>query len=114
MYGKMQGIKPGNRIEFGRAWGADQMATRTWNKDRAGKRIDARLAELPVKDVEIREYVRDTDLTGLPMNVAYRVDGVQLYADILNLRGLRGQRFRYGSGDDHGCQLPVAVAFPHG
>lgn len=67
------------------AWGADQMATRTWNKDRASKRIDARLAELPVKDVEIREYVRDTNLTGLPMNVAYRVDGVQLYADILNL-----------------------------
>ncbi|HEY4381398.1 MAG TPA: adenylate/guanylate cyclase domain-containing protein [Acidobacteriaceae bacterium] len=61
------------------------MGTRTWNKDRAGKRIEARLAELPAKDVEIREYVRDTDLTGLPMNVAYRVDGVHLYADILNV-----------------------------
>jgi len=64
------------------------MATRTWNKDRATKRIDARLSELPAKDIEIREYVRETDLTGLPMNVAYRVDGVHVYADILNLAAM--------------------------
>lgn len=64
------------------------MATRTWNKERATKRIDARLSELPARDIEIREYVRDTDLTGLPMNVAYRVDGVHLYADILNLASM--------------------------
>jgi len=42
------------------------MATKTWNKERAGKRIDARMAELPAKDVEIKEYVRDTDLRELP------------------------------------------------
>ena len=64
------------------------MATRTWNKERAGKRIEAKMAELPAKDVEIRKYVRDTDLTGLPMNVAYRVDGVHLYADIQNVAAM--------------------------
>lgn len=62
------------------------MATRTWNKDRAIKRIDAKIAELPLKDIEIKNYVRDTDLNSLPSNVAYRVNGVHLYADILNLR----------------------------
>lgn len=61
------------------------MATRTWNKDRASKRIDSRIAELPLKDIEIRDFVRDTDLNNLPRNVAYRIDGVHLYADILNL-----------------------------
>jgi class 3 adenylate cyclase len=61
------------------------MATRTWNKDRASKRIDARIAELPLTDIEIKDFVRDTDLTNLPRNVAYRIDGVHLYADIVNL-----------------------------
>lgn len=61
------------------------MATRTWNKDRASKRIEARIAELPLDEIEIRELVRDTDLGNLPRNVAYRIDGVHLYADILNL-----------------------------
>lgn len=61
------------------------MATRTWNKERASKRIKAKLDGLPVKDIEIKEYVRDTDLSNLKSNVAYRLDGVHLYADILNL-----------------------------
>src|ERR1700719_238950 len=61
------------------------MATRTWNKDRAAKRIDSRISEVSLDDIEIREYVRDTDLGNLPSNVAYRIDGVHLYADILNL-----------------------------
>ena len=61
------------------------MATRTWNKDRATNRIDAEIGELPLKDIEIKEYVRDTDLNNLPRNVAYRLDAVHLYADILNL-----------------------------
>jgi class 3 adenylate cyclase len=61
------------------------MATHTWSNDRADKRINARLAELPLKDIEIKEYVRDTDLTNLPRNVAFRLNGVHLYADILNL-----------------------------
>jgi class 3 adenylate cyclase len=61
------------------------MGTRTWNKDRASKRIKAKIDALPVKDIEIKDYVRDTDLSNLKSNVAYRLDGVHLYADILNL-----------------------------
>ncbi len=64
------------------------MGTRTWNKDRAKKRIDDKIASLALKDIEIKEYVRDTDLTALPATVAYRVDGVHLYADILNLKDM--------------------------
>lgn len=62
-----------------------QMAARSWTENRALKRVDARLAEVPLKDIEIREYVRDTNLANLPRTVAYRVNGVHLYADILNL-----------------------------
>lgn len=61
------------------------MATRTWNKDRATKRVDAKISALPLKDIEVKDYVRDTDLSELPGTVAYRMDGVHLYADILNL-----------------------------
>jgi class 3 adenylate cyclase len=64
------------------------MGTRTWNKDRAAKRIDEKIAALPLKDIEIKEYVRDTDLSNLGNGVAYRVDGVHLYADILNVRDM--------------------------
>jgi class 3 adenylate cyclase len=64
------------------------MGTRSWNKERASKRIDDRIAGLPIKDIEIKEYVRDTDLAGLANNVAYRVNGVHLYADILNMAEL--------------------------
>lgn len=62
------------------------MAKRTWNKQTARDRIDARLAE--VQTVEIRDYGRDTDLNGLANGVAYRVDGVHVYVDILNLPSL--------------------------
>lgn len=61
------------------------MATRSWNKDRASKRIDSKIEALPLKDIEIKEFVRDTDLTNLPANLAYRLNGVHLYADILNM-----------------------------
>lgn len=60
------------------------MSTRVWNRDTAKSRIDLRLAE--VKDVTIKEYVRDTDLTGIARGVAYRVNGVHIYIDILNFR----------------------------
>jgi class 3 adenylate cyclase len=66
----------------------EDVATRTWDKDRASKRIDARIEELPIGDIEIKKFVRDTDLTGLPRNVAYRIHGVHLYADILNLQDM--------------------------
>lgn len=61
------------------------MAARTWNKERASKRIKTKIDALPVRDIEIKEYVKDTDLSNLKSNVAYRLDGVHLYADILNL-----------------------------
>lgn len=64
------------------------MGTRTWNRERAEKRINAKIDELPLRNIEIKQYVRDTDLTNLAGNVAYRVDGVHLYADILNLRDM--------------------------
>ncbi|MGA7929548.1 MAG: hypothetical protein WCA20_26540 [Candidatus Sulfotelmatobacter sp.] len=54
------------------------MATRTWKKERASERIDAWLKNkknMLVKDIEIKEFVRETDLTNLPGNVAYRLDG---------------------------------------
>jgi class 3 adenylate cyclase len=60
----------------------------SWNKDRAKKRIDDKIVSLPLKDIEIKEYVRDTDLTGLAATVAYRLDGAHLYADILNLNDI--------------------------
>lgn len=58
------------------------MSTRVWNRESAKARIEQRLAE--VKDVTLKDYVRDTDLTGLGRGVAYRVDGVHVYIDILN------------------------------
>lgn len=61
------------------------MGTRTWNKDRAARRIDEKIAALPLKDIEIKEYVRETELANIPNTIAYRVDGVHLYADILNV-----------------------------
>jgi hypothetical protein len=59
------------------------MVKRTWNENAAKKRITTRLAE--VDKIEIKDYVRDTDLTGLKNGLAYRVDGVHLYVDILNI-----------------------------
>jgi class 3 adenylate cyclase len=64
------------------------MGTRTWNKDRATRRIDAKIDALPLKDIEIKEYVRDTNLSGISNTTAYRVDGVHIYADILNLKDM--------------------------
>lgn len=61
------------------------MTAHTWNKDTASKRIDLRIEELPLNDIVVKEFVRDTDLTNLPRNVAYRINGVHLYADIVNL-----------------------------
>lgn len=55
----------------------------TWKHDRAAEQIDKRIKD--VETVEIVEYVRDTDLESIPTAKAYKVDGVHLYADILNL-----------------------------
>ncbi|ANH69636.1 adenylate/guanylate cyclase domain-containing protein [Mitsuaria sp. 7] len=62
------------------------MTKRTWSESSAKARIATRLSE--VKTVEIKEYKRDTDLTGIKTGVAYRVDGVHLYLDIINIKEL--------------------------
>ncbi|WP_278069528.1 hypothetical protein [Brevundimonas sanguinis] len=64
------------------------MAAHTWTSARAAKRIAARLKE--VTTVEIKNYVRDTDLSSLPRTKAYRVDGVHIYVDIKNLSEMLG------------------------
>jgi class 3 adenylate cyclase len=64
------------------------MATRSWNRETASKRLDSQISGLPLADIEIKDFVRDTELTSLPRNVAYRINGVHLYADILNVRDL--------------------------
>jgi class 3 adenylate cyclase len=61
------------------------MAARGWKKDRASERIDARIDELPLNKIDIKKFVKETSLTDLPRNVAYRIDGAHLYADIVNL-----------------------------
>ena len=55
----------------------------TWNYQRAKEKIEARLEQ--VKTVEIVDYTRETSLTSIPSNRAYRMDAVHLYVDILNM-----------------------------
>jgi class 3 adenylate cyclase len=64
------------------------MSARTWNETRAAKRIQAKINSLPLEGIQIKPYVRDTNLNDIPDAVAYRVDGVHLYADILNLEDM--------------------------
>ncbi|WP_156447329.1 hypothetical protein [Bradyrhizobium yuanmingense] len=46
------------------------MAGRNWNKERATKRIDNKIEGLPLKSIEIKDYVRDTDLSNLANTAA--------------------------------------------
>ncbi len=62
------------------------MAKHSWNESTAKSRIATRLKE--VNNVVIKDYVRDTDLTGIGTGVAYRVNGVHLYIDIINIKEL--------------------------
>ncbi len=55
----------------------------TWNTDRAGDHIKHKIAD--VETVEILTYKRDLKLENIPTNRAYRVMGVHMYADLLNL-----------------------------
>lgn len=64
------------------------MANRKWDKQTAEDRILARLDD--VESVIVKDYVRDTDLNSLLRNRAYRVDGVHVYIDILNLKEMLG------------------------
>lgn len=60
--------------------------SKNWNHDRASDHIDKKIAD--VKDVKIKDYTRDMSLESIPTNVAYRVDGVHMYAEILNLEDM--------------------------
>lgn len=57
--------------------------SKNWNVDRATAHIDKKMAA--VETVTIKDYTRDMSLESIPTNVAYRVDGVHMYADIQNL-----------------------------
>lgn len=57
--------------------------TKSWKHDRAADHIAKKLKD--VESVTILDYRRDMSLENIPSNKAYRVDGVHLYADILNL-----------------------------
>ncbi|MFL0413642.1 transcriptional regulator [Sphingomonas sp. 179-A 2A2 NHS] len=56
---------------------------KSWKHDRASDHIERKLKD--IEKVTIAEYSRDMSLESIPANKAYRVDGVHLYADILNL-----------------------------
>jgi hypothetical protein len=58
----------------------------TWNIDRAGDHIDKKIAD--VKTVEIFDYKRELSLENIRTNRAYRVDGVHVYLDILNVEDM--------------------------
>lgn len=57
-----------------------------WNYDRAVKHIDEKIKD--VSKVVIADYVRDTSLQNISTNKAYKVNGVHIYADILNLEDM--------------------------
>ena len=58
----------------------------TWNSDRAKAHIEKKMDD--VETVNIKKYGRDMSLESIPTNTAYRVDGVHMYADILNLKAM--------------------------
>lgn len=55
----------------------------TWKHDRALEHIKKKIKD--VETVNIATYTRDVSLERIPSNKAYRLDGVHIYADILNL-----------------------------
>lgn len=57
--------------------------TKSWKHERAADHIKHKIKD--VETVSIVDYRRDMSLESIPTNKAYRVDGVHLYADILNL-----------------------------
>jgi class 3 adenylate cyclase len=59
-----------------------------WEYDRAVDHIKKKIAD--VKDVTIKDYVRDMTLENIKTNEAYRVDGVHLYVDIRNMDEILG------------------------
>jgi class 3 adenylate cyclase len=62
--------------------------TYRWKKADAEARIDSKLSD--VESVDIVDYKRDLSLDNIPTNRAYRINGVHLYVDILNLSRILG------------------------
>lgn len=58
--------------------------SKNWNEDRAAEHIEKKIDD--VETVKIKDYTREMSLDSIPTNVAYRVDGVHMYADIQNLQ----------------------------
>ena len=58
----------------------------SWTKTKAKERIEKSLTD--VQSPTIKDYVRDTSLDNIPNGVAYKVDGVHLYVDIVNMAAL--------------------------
>lgn len=56
---------------------------KNWSRDRAAEHIDRKIAQ--VDNVTVVDFTRDASLENIPVNQAYRMDAVHLYADILNL-----------------------------
>ncbi|WP_299006082.1 adenylate/guanylate cyclase domain-containing protein [uncultured Caulobacter sp.] len=54
-----------------------------WKEDRARDHLKKKIKD--VETVTVVNYTRETSLENIPTNKAYRVDGVHLYADIVNL-----------------------------
>jgi class 3 adenylate cyclase len=61
---------------------------KNWKLERAVEQIKKRIAD--VKEVTIKDYVRDMSLENIKTNEGYRVEGVHLYADILNMEEILG------------------------
>jgi hypothetical protein len=49
-----------------------------WQRSIAEERINRSIAELPLHEITIKDYVRDANLHDLPRHVAYRVDGARI------------------------------------
>jgi class 3 adenylate cyclase len=58
----------------------------SWTKEQSRARVRAALKD--VENVEILDLVRETDLSNIPLNRAYRVQGSHLYLDITNAASL--------------------------
>ena len=58
----------------------------SWNEDRTKKRLTTRYEE--VREVDIRDYKRETSLDNIPVSRAYRVNGAHVYIDIVNLQDM--------------------------
>lgn len=59
---------------------------KTWKRAEAESHIDAKIND--VRTVAVKDYTRDMSLEKIATNLAYRVDGVHLYADIVNMQDM--------------------------